>query len=265
MRLLETLQNYKVRLTRQLYQHSCLMERYSINGYISEKIINGKKYCYLQYLDSNKELISVFLTSRNADIYAKMLTEKAKEATRIAKIKEDLCLLDKIPIDNTDSFSMLPNKLYGFRLLNNAVGISSEYHVMYQIVPTDDSYQIVAFYKKKKYRVPMVYVNERYIGHIKQYIRIAGEIIDIEISKDYPNNKLKKKIHGISGNGTHYTAISKGSSYDIQFQYDTEIIHLSYNTTNDLISDVYIIRMSNLVDEYITERKLDETWRKHYE
>lgn len=265
MRLLDILQNYKKQLSRQLYQHSCLLDRYSVNGYISEKVINGKKYQYLQYHDENKELISVFLTLRNVEIYARMLNEKHKEEERISKINEAFNLVDRIQVEDTGSASMLPERLYGFRLLNNAVGISNEYHVLYQIVPTENSYEIVGCYKKKEYRVPMVYVNERCVGYVKKYVKIAGEILDIEIGKDYPNNKLKKKIHGTSGNGTSFTAINNGCSYDINFQYNTESVQLSYDITNDQINDVYIIKMSNLVDEYVTERKLDEAWRKHYE
>lgn len=257
MNLLHTLQLYKSNLTRQLYQHSQLLERYSITGYISEKNINGKKYHYLQYHNEEKELISVFLTDRIGKLYKEMIKLKKKEELRIEKIKKDLKLLDGIIIKESNSNSMLPKKLYGFRLLNNAVGISRDYHAFFQIKPKKNKseYEIVAFYKKKEYHAPMTYVNERFIGNIKQYIKTAGEIIDIEIKRELQNNKPKKKIYGKTNTGTPYKALYKKDEYDIIFQYEKEVINLTYRIYSETDYDFHQIYIMNLIDEYIKTGK----------
>ena len=266
MNLLHTLQLYKLSLTRQLYQHSQLLERYSINGYISKKNINGKQYHYLQYHNEDKELISVFFTDRIRNLYNKMTEQKKKEELRIKKIREDLNLLDKVNIKESEPNKMLPEQLYGFRLLNNTVGISGYYHAFFQIKPkkNQSEYEIVAFYKKKEYHAPMTYVNERFIGNIKQYIKTDGEIIDLEIKRKLQDNKPKTKIYGKTESDIHYKAIYKKDSYDIFFQYEKEVINLTYQIDSETDYDFHQIYIMNLIDEYIKNRKIDDTWRKYY-
>ena len=115
--------------------------------------MQGKKYRYLQYHNEDKELVSVYLTERIAELYKQMVEQRKREESRIEGIRKDIDLLEKVIIQESGSNKMLPEKLYGFRLLNSAVGISREYHAFFQLIPQKNKseYEIVAFYKKREY------------------------------------------------------------------------------------------------------------------
>ena len=266
MNYTKLLQMYKANLTKQLAQRTALIERYAVSGYISTKKIGRKTYKYLQYVDECGELISVYLSKENLQLYEKMLNDKLILENRIQSIKEDLSLFDKVHIQEEPDTAelMLPEEIGGFRLLNHSLGVSSGFHVLFQVIPLDNpsEYEILATYKKKLFRAPMIYVNERFIGHTKSYMDSAGIIIDEAIRKELGEDfeKRSNKIYGITRDGIKYTAVSKGVSFNVSFVFMKEKMVIEYIPEEDypyMAEQIHRMKISRLIEKTINSKLID--------
>ncbi|MBR1674557.1 MAG: hypothetical protein IJ703_06320 [Eubacterium sp.] len=271
MRYVYTLQKYKKRMQHQLYQKTALLDRYALKGYISKKIIDDREYKYLQYHNEVGELISVFLNDTNYELFLEASRSREQIERRIKSIAGALAMMKSVPTvdENNNDEKGISGKIYGFRLLDKSVGISNVYHVLYRIVPKEQLsvYEIVGTYKKKKYRIPMIYVNERMVGKIDEYMKYAGYAIDEAVSKDYPkeDERSTKKIHGITGDGTKYVARKVNDRYDVRFTHKQKEFKIEYKPEKEytyLRKQIYQMHIERLVEDYINEQKLNEALRR---
>ena len=97
MRYVYTLQKYKKRMQRQLYQKTALLDRYALKGYISKKIIDDREYKYLQYHNEVGELISVFLNDTNYELFLEASRSREQIERRIKSIAGALAMMKSVP------------------------------------------------------------------------------------------------------------------------------------------------------------------------
>ena len=269
MSYLMKLQLYKEKLTLQLQQKIYLKERYAVHGYISRKTINGRKYNYLQFRNIDGALVSTFLNDTNAAIYNTAVQNAQKLDKKIEYIKQELKLFDGVPLTKEISPELLNGNIYGFRLLKNAVGISEEFHTLFTLIPGDNlsEYKIKATYRKKEYCVPMIFVNERYLSNIGNYVKEAGIIIDETIRKDIKKIPSIRVLKGTTVYGVKYTAQRQNDIYTVMFKYNDEKVQIEYKPD---LEESYMSRyihktfISEMVDDYYNKRMSEDALKKLY-
>ena len=269
MSYLKKLQLYKEKLTLQLRQKAYLKERYAVHGYVSRKTIDGRKYNYLQFHNADGELVSLFLNDANATIYDTAVKEVQKLEKKIEYIKQELKLFDGVPLTKEVSPELLNGNIYGFRLLNNAVGISDEFHTLFTLIPGDNlsEYKIKATYRKKEYCVPMIFVNERYLSNIGNYVKEAGIIIDETIRKDIKKIPSIRVLKGTTVYGVKYTARRIKGTYTIMFKYNGENIKLKYEPVLEesyMSKYIHKTKISEIIDSYCNNRMSEDALRRLY-
>lgn len=270
MRYLTTLQNQKAQLQSQIAIKKALIRKYDIDGYISHKCIGKKTYDYLQYRDVNGEIVSVYLSSEDRDIYEKALKQRKLIETRIDNLEKDLYLFSGVPMESVnDSKTRLSEKYSGYRMLNGAVGVSPRYHALFHIEATDNmhEYIAVATYRKHKFTAPLVYVTELNVSDIPIYMVDAGMVIDKAISEAGIQVKEKNRdsLKGKTKDGVVYKATRQNAGYMVNFAYRGGhydfMIDIEYP---DISDDMRRFTFSSAIKEYIRRLDMDETLRKYY-
>ncbi len=64
-------------------------------GYISEKKINGKNYCYLQFRENGK-VKSVYIKNNELDAYRDLITRRNELIIKLKGLKADKSKLEKV-------------------------------------------------------------------------------------------------------------------------------------------------------------------------
>lgn len=64
-------------------------------GYISEKKINGKNYCYLQFRENGK-VKSVYIKNDELDAYRDLITRRNELIIKLKGLKADKSKLEKV-------------------------------------------------------------------------------------------------------------------------------------------------------------------------
>lgn len=64
-------------------------------GYISEKKINGKNYCYLQFRENGK-VKSVYIKNDELDAYRNLITRRNELIIKLKELKADKKKLEKV-------------------------------------------------------------------------------------------------------------------------------------------------------------------------
>lgn len=269
MSYLKILQTYKEKLIIQIQQKNYLKKRYAIQGYISNKTIGSRKYRYLQYHNKDGELVSIYLNDINGSLYHFAKKNRQKLEQRIDRIKSDLDLLSGVPLSKEVNAGILKGNIRGFRLLNNALGISEEFHTIYKIIPQNNpgEYEITATYNKKQYSAPMIYVNERYLSNIDNYVKAAGTIIDETIRKDIRKNPNINILHGTTAYGIKYTARKLKEVFIVKFRYNKEEIKIECKADADdsyISKYLYKTRISYMIDDYCNKRMTEDALRRMY-
>ena len=269
MSYLKLLQSYKEKLSIQLQQKNFLKERYAVQGYISNKTIDGRKYKYLQYHTKDGELVSIYLNDTVSDLYETAVKRRQKIEHRINQIKNDLDLFSGVPLEKEVGSDILKGNIRNFRLLNNAIGISEEFHILFRLIPKTNpgEYEITATYKKRQYSAPMIYVNERYISNIGNYVKAAGIIIDETIRKDIKIIPKINTLYGTTLYGIKYTAQNLKNVFMVKFKYNKETIKIEYKPDKDpsyMLKHIYKTEISQMIDDYCNRRMTEDAIRRIY-
>ena len=64
-------------------------------GYISEKKINGKNYCYLQFRENGK-VKSIYIKNNELDAYRDLITRRNELIIKLKGLKADKSKLEKV-------------------------------------------------------------------------------------------------------------------------------------------------------------------------
>ena len=264
------LRDLKSQLQTQLNIKKALIIKYDIDGYISHKRIGQKVYDYLQYRDRNGEIVSVYLSEEDKDIYLKALAQREIIQQRIARLSQDIEMLSGVPTEeNVEGKVRLPEKYAGFRMLHGSVGVSPRFHAMFHIEAMENKheYRAVATYRKRKFSAPLVYVPELNISDIPIYMSDAAMVIDNAISDAGIQIKEKSKdvLKGKTREGIAYKASRQKSGYIVNFTYHGQhcefMIDMDYP---DITDDMRRFSFSSRIKEYIRKIDMDDALRRYY-
>jgi hypothetical protein len=184
----------------------------------------------------------------------------------VEKIQSSLVYLSGVPDKGIMIDTRMPMTKRPCRILDNAIGISSQYHILYKIVARANpgEYEIVGTFKSHKYRLPMVYVDENEIGRIKEYQKSAGLIVDRAVKEEFTpkQNKRETTLKGVSGRGTRYSAIYRNGKYNVTFKCTGVDVSFDYDPvidpTSDYSTDFYKMEISGCVDEIVVKNKMSK-------
>lgn len=255
------LRDLKSQLQTQLNIKKALIRKYDIDGYISHKRIGQKVYDYLQYRDRNGEIVSVYLSEEDKDLYLKAIAQREIIQQRIARLSQDIEMLSGVPTEeNVEGKVRLPEKYAGFRMLHGSVGVSPRFHAMFHIEAMENKheYRAVATYRKRKFSAPLVYVPELNISDIPIYMSDAAMVIDNAISDAgiQKRGKTRNIIRGKTNEGVVYKASRRENGYMVSFTYHGQ--HYDFMDDTDYTDMTDVMRrysFSSTIKEYI--RKID--------
>lgn len=271
MRYKTILQNQKKQIQSQLAIKNALIKKYDIDGYISHKRIGQKTYDYLQYRDNNGEIVSVYLSDEDRNIYDRALKQRNLIQCRINDLERDLELFSGVPSVSLENCKIkLPEEFEGYRMLHGAVGVSSRFHALFHIEATENlhEYIAVATYRKRKFIMPLIYVTELNISDIPVYMSDAGRVIDNAISEAGFEVKEKNKdsLKGKTSDGVVYKASKQETGYEVSFTYRSKhysfTVDIAYPDIND---DMRRFTFSSAIKEYVRRLDMEETLRRYYE
>lgn len=186
--------------------HELLNEYYQLpkKGYISEKIINGKKYHYFQYLENGK-LISKYIKKDEYSAIKRQI-ERRKELESIIKKYEDNTKNISIPTNNSNNLSgylmMADTKIAEFK---NGVLISSNEKLLPYLI--------------KRTRSLTTFLESRAIDTGRTNSRLLRKALGI---RETEKSKIVLYAHGASITDNYWfkTKGSKLKYKDISFDND---------------------------------------------
>ncbi len=258
-----SLTEYKHILKQQLVYKEMLLKKYSLNGYISQKIIKGKAYEYYQYRTEDGELVSIRLTNDKRTLYESSLMRATRLRKNIEKIQDVLKFFSGVPDNNIEISQVLPIYMLRFKILDHAVGISPQYHIMFEIVaePISGEYMISYTKNGKNYTVSMVHIDGTTINMIPEYIRSAGLIVDRAIGGSKATPTHGNTLLGVSPSGIKYAAIVNTNEYTARFK-----LFKKPCVKSGILPMLYDSEYKMLSYKLVIEKEIEETfWKEKIE
>ncbi|WP_026665735.1 hypothetical protein [Butyrivibrio sp. FC2001] len=252
---------------KQMLEESVI--KYSLPGYINKKNIRGKETYYLQFKDRYYRMTSVYLSKEKLLLCQYAFDKRAELETALKGIDEDLKLLQNIPAEPW-------NRSENGKILDDVIGLSVRHKTLFQINYDDSQgkYIITYYGKKKKYEIPMLYVNENYHQRIAEYIQSASCIVDEAVDRMFSDEMKQgsdKQYHSFKAQtktGIKYSYEEADMTYLLNFYYKKRKYTIEYEPyfiNEERKDSLEISRMGFYVEKFLHELKFKEEVSRYRE